>query len=391
MERRTDKYQAVKIYDRENIAALHWDAYKDGAYAKQFLLPLITGNPQTYIKNADCEVAVLAFGEYLLPLVLGNTGARANSYVCSPYAQYIRYAKKEMDIEFPKKPLFRITAKLILSIAGVFCKACRFDRVVYVNNWLLSTNLYHEFDPAQLEQLRDLLIAHYPGRAIVFRSVNERLNAALLQKLKNIGFHDLLSRQVYIVDYRNKTYTKRTDFKNDEKLFQQLNEFEWTTAETITDAELPVLKSLYDTLYISKYSDINPQFTLAFVRHAQRTGILQFQVFRHNSKIVAVIGFFVRDGVMTNPFVGYDFSYPAETGLFRMLVFRAIKEAERMQVVFNMSSGASRFKQTRGAEAAIEYNLVYTAHLKWIQQRPWRFFKWLSHRVVIPVMKKNKL
>lgn len=391
MERRTDKNNAVKIYDRKNIAALNWDAYKDGAYAKQFLLPLIIDDPQTFIQNADCEVAVLAFGEYLLPLVLGNTAARANSYVCSPYAQYIRYAKKEMDIEFPRKPVFRFTAKLILSIAGVCCKACRFDRVVYVNNWLLSTNLYHEFDHAQLQQLRDLLCAHYPGRAIAFRSVNERLNAPLLEQLKNTGFLDLLSRQVYIVDYRNKTYSKRTDFKNDEKLFQQLQEFEWTTAETITEEELPVLKTLYDTLYINKYSTINPQFTLAFVRHAQATGILQFQVFRHKGKIVAVIGFFVRDGVMTNPFVGYDFSYPAETGLFRMLVLRAIKEAERLQVVFNMSSGASRFKQTRGAEAAIEYNLVYTAHLEWAQRLPWRFFKWLSHRVVIPVMKKNKL
>lgn len=381
----------MKIYNRENIATLNWETYKDGLYAKQFLLPLIAGDPKNYIQNADCEMAVLAFQEYLLPLVLGKPEACANSYVCSPYAQYIRYAKKEMDIEFPGKPVFRITAKLILSLTGVFCKVCRFDRVVYVNNWLLSTNLYHEFDPDQLQQIRDLLIAHFPDRAIVFRSVNDRLNVKLLQKLKSAGFYDLLSRQVYIVDYRDKTYTKRTDFKNDEKLFQKLQAFEWTGADTVSETELPVLKTLYDTLYLGKYSTINPQFTLAFVHHAQATGILQFQVFRHHGKIVAVIGFFVRDGVMTNPFVGYDFSYPAETGLFRMLVLRAIKEAERMQVVFNMSSGASRFKQTRGAEPAIEYNLVYAAHLNYMRQLPWRFFRWLSHRVVIPVMHKNKL
>ena len=64
----------------------------------------------------------------------------------------------------------------------------KFEQVVFVNNWLLSTNLYPSMPHALMQALRDLLVRSFPQHAIIFRSVNDQLNSALMGQLQAYGF-----------------------------------------------------------------------------------------------------------------------------------------------------------------------------------------------------------
>ena len=41
----------AELFTRENIQALLFPSTEDGEYARQYLVPLMSGDPQTYIRN----------------------------------------------------------------------------------------------------------------------------------------------------------------------------------------------------------------------------------------------------------------------------------------------------------------------------------------------------
>ena len=200
----------IQIYDRQSIDQVPWPATPEGEYARSLLGPLIRCGPQRLIDNADAEVRVLVAGDLVLPLVLGNPAPTIkNSYVCSPTTHYIDYAKREIEIELHDQPFARALVPPMLDLLRPLLLWSKFEQVVFVNNWLLSTNLYPALPYARLQTLRDILVSAFPEHAIVFRSVNDQLNAELMAQLQGLHFRSVFSRQVYILDPRDSRYQQK--------------------------------------------------------------------------------------------------------------------------------------------------------------------------------------
>lgn len=379
------------LYGRHNLHELVWPDTPDGRYAQSLLPALIQQGTLAYIDNIDAEVQVLKWGDLVFPLVIANPLARVkNSYVCSPRCHYLDYARAEVRLEMAEQPLLRKSLEALIRALEACFVPLNFEKAVYINNWLVSTNLYPHFDPDQLDVLRDFLLPLFPGHALIFRSLNPVLNAPLMAGLEGAGFGRLFSRQVYLLDPAKGLYLRKNPYKEDLRLARKTR-YRWREHADLREADLPRLRWLYDDLYLRKYSFLNPQFNEAFMRQCLHKGWLQLAALEADGRIDAVLGFFERDGVFTTPLVGYDTSLPQKTGLYRLITVRLFQEAAQRGWILNHSSGVSRFKTLRGCEPALEYNLVYTQHLSPSQQLPWRSLERLSQALIEPLVQKMGL
>ena len=353
-----------------------------------WLQAMMTQGTARFFDNIDTEVHALSDGDFLFPVTL-TQGIQSpkNAYVCSPTAHYIDYTLAEMDIEMQEHPRLKQALYPMVYGLGAVLKALRFEKVVYVNNWLLSTNLYPAFDFGKIKALTAYLARQYPDSAIVFRSVNQQLNAPLLQVLKSEAYLPILSRQVYYLDPRSGAHRKKRSLKEDRRLVKK-SPYRWLKGEELTAKDIPRLRWLYDDLYLRKYSYINPQFNETFIRESLEKGWLTFYGLQHGGRIDGVIGYFERNGIFTTPFFGYDTRLPQRLGLYRLLTYKLIEEAERYQWLFNCSSGVADFKKTRGCEASLEYMMVYTRHLPRGRQLPWTLLERACRHVAEPVIQR---
>lgn len=351
-----------------------------------WLKAMMTQGTSRFFDNVDTEVHALSDGHFLFPITLTpKIQSPKNAYVCSPTAHYIDYTLAEMDIEMQDHPLLKRALYPMVYGLGEVLKALRFEKVVYVNNWLLSTNLYPSFDFSSLKGLTAYLAEHYPDSALVFRSVNQQLNAPLLKALKQEAYLPILSRQVYYLDPRSGAHRKKRSLKEDRRLVKK-SPYQWLTGQELTAKDIPRLRWLYDDLYLRKYSYINPQFNETFIRESLEKGWLTFYALHHDGRIDGVIGYFERNGIFTTPFFGYDTRLPQRLGLYRLLTYKLIEEAEQYQWLFNCSSGVADFKKTRGCEASLEYMMVYTQHLPRTRQLPWHLLERACRHVAEPVI-----
>jgi hypothetical protein len=381
----------VQIYDKHSLEEIPWPATADGDYARRVLAPLLRHGPRHFIDNVDADVRVMVAGEHVLPLALGNPDSPIrNAYVCSPTAHYIDYGIRELAIEFPDRPLARAVVAPMLDLLRPLLRWAAFDRVVYVNNWLLSTNLYPPIEAGALPAIRDTLTRAFPRHAIVFRSINDRLNATLGRRLERLGFRPVFSRQVYLLDPRDPTYRRKKSFQKDVSLARRTN-YRWEDASRIGAGEIARVKALYDDLYLDKYSYLNPQFNERFIGRALREEWLTFYALWREGRIDAVLGFVERHGMMTAPLIGYDRGVAPAAGLYRLISLKLVEEAAARGLLLHQSSGAAAFKRHRGSEPSMEYNLVYDRHLAPRYRLPWQLLGALSRAVVIPLMRRYGL
>jgi hypothetical protein len=116
--------------------------------------------------------------------------------------------------------------------------------------------------------------------------------------------------------------------------------------------------------------------------------LLHLKALRHNGRLDAIMGYFVRNGLMTQPLFGYDANLPQKDGLYRILSLLTIQEGLSRGLRVHASAGVGKFKKLRGGRSAIEYNAVYHGHLPARQQIPWKIMKNISD-LAIPVFQKN--
>src|SRR3954447_15303079 len=381
----------IQIYDRNSLDQVTWPATPDGAYARSLLGPLIRHGPQRLIDNADAEVRVLVAGDLVLPLVLGNLRPSVkNSYVCSPTTHYIDYAKREVEVELHDQPFARALVPPMLDMLRPLLLWSQFEQVVFVNNWLLSTNLYPAMPHEQLQALCDVLVRSFPQHAIVFRSVNDQLNTALMGQLQALAFRKVFSRQVYILDPHDSRYQQKKSYQKDRSLARR-SAYSWADAAQIQTNDIARIKALYDDLYLKKYSFYNPQFNRHFFAEALRERWLTFLVLKQQGRIDGVLGFVERNGVMTTPLISYDRSVDAAAGLYRLISLKLVEEAAARGLILHQSSGAAAFKRHRGSTASMEYNLIYDRHLAPRERLPWQLLEALSRAVIMPLMRRYGL
>lgn len=383
----------IHLYNSSNLDELRWENYYNGRELKDFLVALVTQPSQELIRNLDGEIQILTLDDHLLPLTISNPKARGNAYITSPYSQYINLAKEEIQMEVSDEVWMKHIANPTLNVTGALVRQLGFDKAIFINNWIVSTNLYPKIDFSLLPELVNFLTKHFPDYALIFRSINEYSEADWLQELKSIGFRSVLSRQVYVMNPEDEEYRKKRMFKSDQKLWTKNKDYVWEILKNPNEEDLQQIKKLYDDLYLNKYSSLNPDYTLAWLKKAIQSNFMDFHILRHQEtqKIGGVTAFFEKEGVITTPLIGYDQSVPLKVGLYRFLNLRLMEESIERNLVMNMSSGAAKFKKMRGGVPYLEYNMTYTRHLPYHQQFSWWIFDWFGKNYAAPTMKKYEI
>ena len=355
----------------------------DGDYARRYLAPIMNLGAQTFIRNVhNTQMMIAHVDDVTLPVTVTDFHPD-NTYTVSPYSHYISYGGYE-EVRHLNKPFVERLVKLILQPVASFFRHNDFDRVAFVNNWLLSTNLYPAMTETQIEVMAEALKGWFPDRAVIFRSVDAYRNPLLFETLQRCGYEMMLSRQVWYMPPEAATHTRQ--FKEDARVLRD-HGYEILENKSLTDDDLARILSLYEMLYLKKYSYFNPQFTLEFLKLARDEETLYLRAIRSDGRIDAAMGFFVRNGVMTQPLFGYDTSLP-EQGLYRLLTLITLREGLQRGLLVHASGGVGKFKKVRGGVSTIEYNAVYMKHLPKRRQRPWKLIQAIS-KYAIPYFQKN--
>jgi hypothetical protein len=365
------------------------DSTASDARHEQWLDVLFSRPAERLVSNVRTEWALLRAGEAMLPVTI-NDNEFENSYVCSPYTGCVLYPRSELD-KLRGHPVVTAAIRALLLGMQLPLKLGRINRVACVNNWLLSTNLYPEFDATKIPQITQLLVNRYPTHAIAFRSLNEVTNDNLLRRLKAAGYLLAPSRQVYFFDAIAGNFERRPNSRWDRALLSKTR-FHIVHHDEINAADVPRIERLYRLLYVEKYSPHNPQFSVEFLEECRRRRLLNFVGLRNDDgRLEGVVGSFNRAGVMTVPIVGYDTSLPQRLGLYRMLMALVMREAAERRLLLNLSSGAAEFKRLRGGTPHLEYTAVYCRHLSWPSRIVWQALAALLQYVGSPILQKYRL
>ncbi len=374
----------AQLFTRENLNTIEWPSTPDGDYACHYLLPMITDGPQTYIRNVyNTQLMIAKVDETIIPITLTDFHPE-NTYTCSPYSHYVSYGGFE-EVRHLNKPLLEALIKSIMHPVAWLFRFTELDKVALVNNYLLSTNLYPSITATQLQVLCEALPKWFPDRVIVFRSVDRRKNPLVYDVLKQKGYNMVLSRQVWYMDPVEASHTRQ--YKEDVRVLRK-HGYEMVEGKDLSNNDLQRAVHLYNLLYLEKYSYFNPQFTFEFLKLARDEEILHLRALCRNGEINAVMGFFIRNGVMTQPLFGYDTSLPQEEGLYRLLTLITLQEGLKRNLLVHASGGVGKFKKIRGGKSVIEYNAIFSKHLSRKRQLPWKLIGKIGE-LAIPYFQKN--
>ncbi|MBK8619309.1 MAG: GNAT family N-acetyltransferase [Anaerolineales bacterium] len=373
-----------ELFTRENINDITWPSTADGEYARRYLLPMMMDGAQKYIKNIyNTQLMIAKVDDVIIPITISDFHLD-NTYTVSPYSHYVSYGGYE-EVKHLHNPPVEALIKLLMGPIAKYFRSADLDKVAYVNNYLLSTNLYPSVNSEQLSALSEALPKWFPERVIVFRSVDEKKNPHIADILKEKNYDMVLSRQVWYMDAEEASHTRQ--YKEDVRVLRK-HGYEIVDGKDLSDDELARSLHLYNMLYLEKYSYYNPQFTFEFMKLARDSEILHLRALRRDGQINAVMGFFIRNGAMTQPLFGYDTSLPQEEGLYRLLTLITLQEGLRRGLLVHASGGVGKFKKVRGGKSVIEYNAVFAKHLPAWRQRPWKLIKAIS-KYAIPYFKKK--
>ncbi len=355
---------------------------------RRWFSPLLTHGTRYCAPNLETSPAFLRTPLIELPLTV-NEAEWDNSWICSPWNHYITYAREEIA-RATNRGTSWISGKVLGGIGAWFQRA-DLNRVVTVNNWLLSTNPWPRWNAAELPDVIAALIECWPDHAIVFRSLNSKESSPLIEALLRAGARLIPSRQVWWYEVNSSAVKQSRDFRKDLALLKR-SDLEIVPDEAIQPSDFAALTALYDQLYLGKYSRHNPQFTEEWFRHLHREKLARFTALRTPSgQFVGVEACSPLHGVLTSPVVGYDLSLPQSLGLYRRLAALPLLEARRLGLPLNLSAGVGPYKALRGGEAVMESLGVYDRHLPASRRMPWQCIEQLSTRLLAPYVRRRGL
>ncbi|MBS2039210.1 hypothetical protein JST97_29775 [bacterium] len=292
-----------------------------------------------------------------------NEGEYDNAYTASFYNTYITYLAKELG---PLPGPARLGLRALLKLLGAGFRFCQVNKMVQLNNWLLSTNPV----PPEFPQRWPQLVQRFPGHALVFRSLNEGFHQPLLERFASEGWQLLPSRLIYRFDGRKADFLRKHDLRRDRRLLED-GRFQWLGHELFEAGHWGQVSELYNELYRGKYPTENPAFTGEFFKLcAERLGWRILLLQDSAGQSLGVTGWWLRHQQLIGTVVGYRLGLPREWGLYRRLMTRVLLEAAEQGRWLNMSSGAGAFKRSRGGLATMEYMAIYHRHLSPIRRLP---------------------
>lgn len=374
----------IQLYDKSTIDHLPWPLTYDGQYAKHFLKPLVKEGVGRYVDNIQTDLFVLSLDSLVLPVTI-NDGQYNNSYVCSPFTQYISYCIDELYLV--KNRIVKSLLGNVLHGLGRLLKWGKINKVVIINNWLVSTNLYPEISKEQVKVITAFITHRYPEHFILWRSLSQPLNQKLMSSLKEIGYLAVGGRAIYLFDPKSEQAFTKENLKHDLRLLRK-GYHKIVSDASILEGYVKDIKTLYDQLYLNKYSLWNPAYNERFFKLMIEKKLLEIKVLKKDGIPKGVLGYFKRNGVMTTPLFGYDLNLPKKEGLYRSLSTILALDAKELGLILHSSSGAGEFKRSRGAVQHIEYNFFYGKHLHFGRRFVLRVLQWIANGMGIHMLKK---
>lgn len=342
----------------------------------------------TLIRNLQTEVGVQQWGEHRLPITI-NHGDKAATFVCSPWVGYVDYTREELS-RFPNRALVPALHAVVSGVAGVL-RFSDLDRIVHINNWMMSTNLLAAIDAVLVASQTEEFTARFPGHILAIRSLTWRHNSKLMGALEAAGWVLLPSRQLFLVDDVASQMTRRRDLKRDEALWQN-TPYRYEELQTINRPDAERIAALYAMLYLDKYSQLNPIYTSDFVIMTHAIGMIRYMVLRDADGIIQSFGGMHHfAGHATMPLMGYNTGIDQRLGLYRLGFHAGSRFAARHNLALNMSSGASSFKIARGATAEMEFSAFHLRHLPAKRRLPIDFLRVVAHRIGMPILRRYRL
>ncbi len=358
----------------------------DGRLAAGLLGPFFDapGGTGDLIPNARTQMGALVVDGVVVPYTATPDWRRRNSYVCSVRDHLVDYAEDELwELQ---SGLARALCRAALVPWGALVDALALDRVVFVNNWLLSTNLYAETSRATIAAVIESLVERFPDRALVFRSVNDAMTQPSTEDFRALGCGLVVSRQIYLMPEARRALVKNKHLKEDARAIARIPMTVVDGRDVVGDGAR--FADLYRLLYVDKYSTHNPLFTAPLIRAWVQSGAMPAKAIVHDGEIVAVAGAFRRAGTITFPVVGYDTACPQEHALYRRLTRVMIEESVAFGDLLHHSAGVAAFKRHRGGVPAMEYSAVYTRHLPAWRRAPWAVLDGATRHVLAPLFRR---
>ena len=343
--------------------------------------PALISNLRTRVRGLVSDGRVFPITE--------NAAEYGDAYVCLPHTAYSLYAKAELRIvnAGPWTPGLAVLADVV----GVAMRAARMNRIVHLNNWMLSTNLHDGWRGEDLPGIRDLLVRAYPDHLLAIRSLNGWSDQALIDRCRDDGWVLLPSRQIYVTDDLSRDWAPRRDTRRDLALLG-LTRDQRDDLQVLRPGDAERISELYGLLYLDRYSGLNPAFTPTYVAMTHAGRVFHYAGLRDpRGELTAVVGCWIRGGVLTTPIVGYDTRRPAADGLYRSASVLLAEMAQARALRLNGSAGAATFKRNRGARPVIEYSAMYVDHLSAPRRAMVRGMAQVLNRVAAPLMVERGL
>ncbi len=344
---------------------------------------------QRLIENVRTDFRVLSIADrWFLPVTINETEFE-NSYVCSPYTACVTYSIEELNRNIKNPWLNKPLNQLLNGLSGCLIHY-EINKTIHVNNFLLSTNPYPNWHGVYLPQIVRFLTQQFPQHTLIFRSLNQVQHSLLLHEFERYGFQTGASRQVYYFHPNAQTRSKHNNIGNDRRVVQKSDLTYLSPVEMVGYAAQ--IRSLYNQLYIQKYSQHNPRFTDLFFEEALARQLFRFEGYCNNDgALKAAIGLFELNGTITSPIVGYDTNENSKKGLYIQAIDLIFKRMHQTGQILNLSSGASDFKRLRGGQGHLEYSAIYFKHLPLPRQRMWKTLLFLLNKIGIPLLEKYEL
>ena len=366
----------------------HWKDLPEGqirAFAKLFS----EYKSQELIANVNTQFKLLKIADDIYLPVTINDEEWENSFVCSPFTAYALYSKDELMLTISNK-LIQFPLLLVIKLLGKWLKWGQLNKNIHVNNFLLSTNPYPTWHGEEIELITEFIKQKYPNHAIIFRSLNTTQHTQLLSIFEQKNYQLIASRQLYMFDLTMDNWLKHRNNKHDNKLIKKKKLIFLDHAEMSDYIEQAL--QLYYKLYLKKYSQYNPQFTLNYFKKCYSENLIYFQGYKDENNILkAFSGLFIIGDTITSPLVGYDTDAPKSDGLYIHCAQLAILYKLKSDLSLNLSSGAAEFKRLRGCVPAIEYSAIYIQHLSFKRRVTWLILTFISNKIGVPLLKKYKL
>lgn len=358
----------IEMFGATNIDQMDWPQTEEGRLAKSYLLPLIKEGPESFIANAKTRLFILTLDDLIIPISV-NEAEYENSYILSSYFVAANLKEKANQAN----GLARVWSKPLAGFFGQMLKWMKINKVVIINNWLMTTNLYPELNEGQIKAITAFLKARFPDHYLMFRSVNNYKSSTVFEGLNLEKYRMIPSRNIYLYDPSRTSELPSSAIRKQKKDFNKIARANYRveTVQTLSEEEIPRVLELYQNVYVSRYTKYSPVYTEKYLRRSLENQILRIKVLKKENQIYGVTGFLKKNGYLLIPFFGYDTSLPQEEGLYRMLSGVIMEEIENEKLVSHQGSGAPDFKKWRGYLEEKEYVAIYDHHLPFFRRLFW--------------------